>query len=110
MQKNFKLYSSPKCIKICFFDAQPVAWYEVTGINDQDMSGKLYGSEIFLYEDPHISLEAIRKQIQNFTEVELDEFGLLYVTYRPEVQLMPVLVIWPIGLTDDQRLAVIEMD
>lgn len=84
MMSTFTLYCSNDNLIICFNGLVQESWYEITSINDQDKTGKLYGSEILLFEEPDIDKCIVQEQFKASPEVRTFECGQIYLYFRKE--------------------------
>jgi hypothetical protein len=75
------LYDTGHQLVILFAPAVPEHWYTVTAVSDGGTNDKLYGSELFLYEEPAIELAAVALQFYGCLSIEIDD-SLLYVHLR----------------------------
>jgi hypothetical protein len=78
------IYSNQNIFYIRFTSSAITSWKTgITIINDQDASGRLFGSEVFLYQDPQIIIESIEKQFANSEYISIYD-GLMYIIFRKQ--------------------------
>jgi hypothetical protein len=81
MQQELKIYNTGEELILAFLEDTPLRWLEVTTICDGGNNQRLYGLELFLYEQPEINIQSIEKQFIGFNNIEFYD-GLLYVHLR----------------------------
>lgn len=62
----------------------PVLWYEVRSVSDKDIDGRLFGIELFLYEEPEIIFDTCIERLRSFSNINVEEDGILYISIRSE--------------------------
>lgn len=66
-----------------FIDCEPSQWYsDITAINDRDINGKLYGTEVFIYEESLIDYSIFESQFADSQSIEANSDGLIYIQLR----------------------------
>lgn len=81
---DIPIYNSGSYLILAFAPSRPKRWYDVTAVCDTDVDERLFGIELFLYEEPEINFDTIREQLHGFDNIEVIDNGLLYVTLRRE--------------------------
>ncbi len=81
MPCTITIYDTGRDLVVLFAAGRPARWYTITAINDGDTNGKLYGTELCLYEEPAIELVLVAHQFHTCAVVEVDN-GLMYIYLR----------------------------
>ncbi len=80
---NIVIESSTKELIIRLINESPKYIYDVTIISDLDINHRLYGVEIFLYEESKINIALLKKQFKGFENIEIyDDLLYLYLRKR----------------------------
>ena len=83
-----EIYSTDEQLIIKIENTLPTKYYSrITTICDRDTEGKLLGMEVFLYEEPGINIDKIRRRFSGMREVEVNNDNLMYIHLRQIPQL-----------------------
>ncbi|MGI8587453.1 MAG: hypothetical protein ACR2M0_07150 [Chloroflexia bacterium] len=84
MWADIPIYRTDEFLILKLAPTPPIAWYEVMAIADGDKQDqKLYNIEVFLYEEPLLSVASMVAQFEGAENITvLAEYGLLNLRLR----------------------------